>query len=89
MTLTGIQLSSGVVVGAQKPLDARYGPFANVADANSSLAAGLRYIGLTVGILQNNEVIEYWYIGGITDVCLLIKKTAPNLSGVSLDAGTY
>lgn len=75
MALTGIQLSSGIVLGAPKPLDAKFGPYASTTAANNTIPETLRYKGLTIGILENSEIVEYWYKAG-TSNAQLIKKTA-------------
>jgi hypothetical protein len=75
MALTGIQLSSGIVLGAPKALDAKFGPYAGVTIANNTIPDTLRYKGLTVGILENGEIVEYWYKSGTSNVHL-VKKTA-------------
>jgi len=76
MALTGIQLSSGIVLGAPKPLDVKYGPFSSTAEANSLVSNSLRYKGLTVGILESGIAVEYWYREGITDSDLILKTGA-------------
>jgi hypothetical protein len=63
-----------VLVGVGSPNDAKYGPFADVATANSEIGSTLRYKGLTVGILVGGAVVEYWYEAGITDSDLVVKS---------------
>ena len=76
MALSGIQLSAGIVVGSNTSVDAKYGPYADVATANSEIGSTLRYKGLTVGILVSGSVVEYWYKDGITDSDLVEKSSA-------------
>ena len=73
MALSGIQLSAGIVVGSNTAVDAKYGPYADVATAKSEIGSTLRYKGLTVGILNGGVVEEYWWESGITDSDLVAK----------------
>lgn len=86
MALSGIPLSAALVCGSAIPLDGKYGPFTSVADANSNVTTTLRHKGLTLGILENGSVVEYWYKDNITDAGL-VKKT--DYSNITLDCGTY
>jgi hypothetical protein len=76
MALSGIQLSAGIVVGSNTAVDAKYGPYADVATAKSEIGSTLRYKGLTVGILVSGAVVEYWWKDGITDSDLISKGGA-------------
>jgi hypothetical protein len=76
MALSGIQLSAGIVVGSNTAVDAKYGPYADVATAKSEIGSTLRYKGLTVGILVSGAVVEYWWKDGITDTDLISKGGA-------------
>lgn len=73
MALSGIQLSAGIVVGSNTAVDAKYGPYADVATAKSEIGSTLRYQGLTVGILVSGEVVEYWWKDGTADGDLVAK----------------
>lgn len=77
----GLELPFGVkVLNANQPLDDKYlfngEPYSGVTHANTVLTSGLRHIGLTVNI--NNE--EYWYAAGIEDSDL-VEKTSSVVSG--------
>jgi hypothetical protein len=74
MALLGIELSAGILLGANKAVDAKYGPHASVSAANADIGLTLRYKGLTVGILDGSTVNEYWYKDGVTDVDLIFKQ---------------
>jgi hypothetical protein len=76
MALSGIQLSAGIVVGSNTAVDAKYGPYADVATAKSEIGSTLRYKGLTVGILVSGSVVEYWWKDDITDSDLISKGGA-------------
>lgn len=73
MALSGIQLSAGIVVGSNTSVDAKYGPYADVATAKSEIGSSLRYKGLTVGILVSGTVEEYWWESGTADGDLVAK----------------
>ena len=74
-----IALNDNIITNAPKPSDARYGNFADIATALAEVGAGIRYQGLTVGILTGGTVEEYWFKNGIADGDLVIKT--PDLSG--------
>ena len=76
MALSGIELSSGIKVGVSKPVDAKFGPFVDLATAKSEIAANLRYLGLTVGIETGGVVEEYWWESGTADADLVSKGGA-------------
>ncbi len=73
MALSGIQLSAGIVVGSNTSVDAKYGPYADVATAKSEIGLSLRYKGLTVGVLNGAAVEEYWWESGTADGDLVAK----------------
>ena len=73
MALSGIQLSAGIVVGSSTSVDAKYGPYADVATAKSEIGLSLRYKGLTVGVLNGAAVEEYWWESGTADGDLVAK----------------
>jgi hypothetical protein len=73
---TGIELSAGIVVGAAKPIDAKYGPYASTAAALADITSATRYKGLTVGIESSGAVTEYWFRDGTADANFVEKTTA-------------
>lgn len=53
-----------------------YGPYDNVDEAFNIIHNELGNnipIGLTIGIKSNNEIVEYWFNGGINKENLIIK----------------
>jgi hypothetical protein len=54
-----------------------------VAAANAAIISSVRYIGLTVGIINSGHVDEYWYYAGITDGDLVLKSSGGGESGIS------
>ncbi|MFZ9964802.1 MAG: hypothetical protein ACO3GO_06295, partial [Terrimicrobiaceae bacterium] len=82
----GIELSAGIVVGAAKPIDAKFGPYASTTAALADIGPALRYKGLTIGIESGSAVVEYWFRDGITDADFIEKITpleAGNIIGLS------
>lgn len=76
MALSGIQLSAGIVVGVNKPVDAKYGPYPDLATAKADIGVTLRYLGLTVGIITGGVVEEYYWESGTADTDLIAKGGA-------------
>jgi len=83
---TGIELSAGIVVGAAKPIDAKYGPYASTAAALADIPAATRYKGLTVGVETSGAVTEYWFRDGTADANFVQKTTAGSGGGTGVDA---
>ena len=73
MALSGIELSAGIVVGVNKSVDGKYGPYPDLATAKSDIGVTLRYKGLTVGIETGGVVEEYWWESGTADADLVAK----------------
>lgn len=85
MALSGIELSAPIVVGVNKPVDAKYGPYASVAAALADIPLTMRYIGLTVGIDDSaTELKEYWFKAGVTNADLVIKNAGSGAVGGSV-----
>lgn len=55
-------------------LDFKYGPYSSIAEALSNIPAGLRAVGLTVGIRVNSTIQEFWFNGGVRDADLVVKN---------------
>ena len=79
-----ITLSDNLNVATNAPVDVKYGPYSNtsillaLADAIAAVPAGIRYQGLTVGLVDTSagtEVVEYWFKDGIADIDLVEKET--------------
>lgn len=62
------------IVTPYSNVDKNYGSHDSVATAIEAIPEGLREIGLTVGVVEDGAVVEYWWKSGITDSDL-IKKT--------------
>jgi hypothetical protein len=78
-----INLNDNIRTVSPKPLDNRYGPYTSIDLVD--IPQTERYIGLTVGIIIDGSVVEYWYE---TDVNTLVeKKSNSNNSITSLSAG--
>jgi len=58
-------------------LDVRYGPYLSKNAAQSILAQDeLICVGLTVGIVEGSNVVEYWWQGGTTLENLVPKNNS-------------
>lgn len=79
-----ILLNDNVQIYAPKALDNRYGPYASLELAKSSVASVNRHLGLTVGI-GTTLIVEYWWKAGIEDTDLVLKTAG---TGDTLTAGT-
>lgn len=80
-----------------KPLDNKYGIFAsgafrayaNVAEANATIPAAYRTIGLTVLVNTGSANVEYWYQAGIADGNLVAKGSGVTVvSPITLSSGS-
>ena len=52
-----------------------YGPWDTIEEAIEEVPLAVRYRGLTVGIVTEGVVDDYWWKSGLTDVDLEIKQT--------------
>ena len=78
-------VQNGGVVASKKNLpsiDVRYGPYESVQAAHNALGA-FRSIGLTVGIIDGDNIVEYWYQGGTAQNNLVPKQTGGGGGSVS------
>lgn len=71
----GITQPLNIVKDAYANIDAKYGPYDTTEDALADIPISLRKEGLTVGILRNKDIIEYWFDGGIENINLVQKTT--------------
>lgn len=86
-----IPLSDNIYTESNKPSDARYGPYASVALAKSSVPVPYRHEGLVVGIIEEGKIVDYWWEAGTGDEDLVEKKTGSNIDDLTtddLDEGT-
>jgi hypothetical protein len=71
-----LELPYGLKPLVQKAnIDERYGPYLSITEALTG-TAGTRELGLTVGIIEEGEVVEYWFKSGIKDEYLVKKIVA-------------
>lgn len=81
-----ILLNDNLDVAAIKPVDSRYGTYTSISEANAAIPAIKRYRGLTVGIISNEILIEYWYETGIANTDLVIKQYSLSfIDGTNID----
>lgn len=89
-----LSINNGDIVtnkGNMPSIDHRYGPYASVAAAHAALAEDeLCAVGLTVGILDGNTIVEYWYQGGTTQAHLVPKQSGsvPSMTAVPHSGAT-
>lgn len=84
-------LPFGVFVAVQEPTDQRYGPYlsVNTPDVHGDIfhtdspifTEGNRHVGLTVGVIENNEVVEYWFKLGTANNDLVLKISGSGGAG--------
>jgi len=72
------------IVNPAANVDATYGPYADVAEANAAIIEGLRVQGRTVGILSGGTVVEYWWKDGVTDLDLVEKTSGGGGSALTV-----
>ena len=68
-----ILLNDNINIETGKHLDNKYGPYADLATAKSSIPEFKRARGLTVGIINGGSLVEYWFKDGTTDSDLVLK----------------
>lgn len=73
--MANIKICDELQIGKKSPnIDARYGPWQSKGEAVTTLSKwGTIAKGLTVGIIENNKIVEYWFQGG-TDLDHLVLK---------------
>lgn len=54
-------------------IDDKYGPYNDLNEAKGSINSNERAIGLTIGIITNDGIVEYWWKNGTSDNDLVIK----------------
>lgn len=92
-------IMNNFLYNSNQPLDAKYGPYPTLDDALKFLSVGeynenleeeltgLRYIGLTFGVLENGKITEYWFDKDINKPVL--KYPIENTGGNGLPDGYY
>ena len=90
-----INLSDNILAKTTAPGDAKYGPYtgSDLAAAKSAattyLQSSFRYEGLTVGlIVGSNDIVEYWFKGGVADSNLILKQSGGGDVEVANDGST-
>lgn len=75
MTKKTLNLTRGLEVkGKYSDIDFLYGPYTTLQAACKRVVEAVRQKGLTVGIIEENSVVEYWWRDGITDSDLILKN---------------
>jgi hypothetical protein len=82
-----ILLNDNLNVKRTLPIDARYGPWGSKQIAFDNIPAIQRYKGLTVGVLVDQKVVEYWFESNFETVDDLVLKTSSG-GGAGTDGAT-
>lgn len=72
----GITQPLNIVSRAYANLDAKYGPYNSIENALENIPMSLRIQGLTIGIIIDNSIREYWWKNGIEDTNLILKSNS-------------
>lgn len=78
-----ILLNDNINVETGKHLDNKYGPYADLATAKSSIPPFKRVRGLTVGIIDGSFLVEYWFKDGTNDSDLILKLNTSSFTNLS------
>lgn len=54
-------------------IDDKYGPYSSTEEALTAIPKNSRAMGLTVGIIANGIITEYWFQGGVESANLIAK----------------
>jgi hypothetical protein len=81
-----ILINDNLNVAAPKPIDNRYGPYNSLTIAKETIPSFQRHRGLVVGIVENGDVVEYWFKSGINDLDLELKTIASDESRITINA---
>jgi hypothetical protein len=76
-------LNDNAKLNAPKPIDERDGPWPDISTALANVS--FRYEGQTVKI--GTPVVEYWFVGGTTDINLVKKTVEQSNPFISAFAG--
>lgn len=83
-----VLLNDAIQNNSPKPVDNKYGiftsgafrPYTNVAEANATIQAAYRSIGLSVLVTTGSGNAEYWYQAGIADGNLVPKTPTSSVA---------
>lgn len=91
-----LSVNDSIQNNSPKPLDNKYGiftsgafrPYVSVTEANTTIAAAYRTVGLTVLINTTGGNVEYWYQTGIANGNLVVKSPSASVdSPIIIDGG--
>lgn len=80
-----ILLNDNIQVEGGKHIDNKYGPYTTLASALTSIPSFKRVRGLTIGIIDNNLLKEYWFKEGTNNIDLIEKVTSASSGGTGVD----
>lgn len=64
-------------------VDYVYGPYTSIQEALNKIPLKARTIGITIGIIENSKIVEYWFKNGITDSDLILKQNNNDLEFIT------
>lgn len=70
-------------------IDVLYGPYDSITEACEAIPIGRRAIGRTVGVVDNGNILEYWWKSGIEDDDLVQKVEQLTLSLTLVGDSTF
>lgn len=82
MDYIGITKQLRIISGAYSNIDANYGPYESIQEALDNIPKALRKQGLTIGILTDGIIVEYWFKTGIESEDLIIKGSTIDLNPI-------
>lgn len=74
---------------AHSNLDTFYGPYDSISKACEKIQEKYRMLGLTVGILEQSGIVEYWWKKGTEDTKLEPKLIGTGLDDIEFDVVSY
>jgi len=75
MNSRSLNLTRGLEVkGKYSNIDHLYGPYTSLEQACQRVDQRIRKVGLTVGIIKNGSVVEYWWRDATDDNSLILKN---------------
>jgi hypothetical protein len=73
------------VVNPESNVDFYYGVWNSLAEAKSRVPQAVRKVGKTVGVVEDGEVLEYWWNTGTADSELVLKENSAGIFTSSIN----
>jgi hypothetical protein len=68
-----VKIKHPITYTGEGSLHSSYGPFNSIAEALNEPST--RFKGLTLGVIEDGSVVEYWWKDGVEDGDLILKST--------------